>query len=151
MPHPMYSTSNSTLTAHLSTPPQSPPTPSQRLHQHHQHLSPYVQPTHHKLTKRAPRRNRPHSPFPVPKLRRNRQRPLIPDAHVQQALIPPLDDLPLADGKVQRLAAVVAGVEFGAVGGESAAVAGLQIGGQLLRVWWGVLSLVLVRKKDETK
>lgn len=75
-----------------------------------------------KPTKRAPRRNRPHRPLPIPKLRRDGQGPLIPNAHVQQALVPPLDDLALADGEVQRLAAVVAGVELGAVGGEGAAV-----------------------------
>lgn len=74
------------------------------------------------LTERAPRRNRPHGPLPVAKLRRDRQRPLVTNAHIQQTLIPPLDDLPLADGKVQRLAPVVAGVELGAVGGERTAV-----------------------------
>ena len=89
----------------------------------HQHPHPPpTQPDPNELTKRAPRRNGPHGPLPVPKLRRDRQRPLVADAHVQQSLVPPLDDLPLADGKVQRLAPVVAGVELGAVGGEGAAV-----------------------------
>lgn len=75
-----------------------------------------------KLTKRTPSRNRPHGPLPVPKLRRNRQDPLIPNTHVQQPFVPALDDLPVADGEVEGRAAVVGGVELGAVGGEGAAV-----------------------------
>ena len=95
-----------------------------RLKNYPKHISPLQppQPNPNGLTERAPRRNRPHSPLPVAKLRRDRQRPLITNAHIQQTLIPPLDDLPLADGKVQRLAPVVAGVELGAVGGERTAV-----------------------------
>lgn len=33
------------------------------------------------------------SSVPVPKVRRNRERPLLPDTHVHQARVPPLDDL----------------------------------------------------------
>lgn len=121
MPYPIHLASNPTLTAHPSPPPQSPPVPSQKLPKTHQPLT-TPQPNPNGLTERAPRRNRPHSPLPVAKLRRDRQRPLITNAHIQQTLIPPLDDLPLADGKVQRLAPVVAGVELGAVGGERTAV-----------------------------
>lgn len=75
-----------------------------------------------KPTKRAPPRNRPHAPLPIPKLRRDRQNPLIPNTHIQQPFVPALDDLALADGEVERRAAIVGGVELGAVGREGAAV-----------------------------
>jgi hypothetical protein len=40
----------------------------------------------------------------------------LADLHAEEALIPALDDLALADGEVERLAAIVAGVELGAIG-----------------------------------
>jgi hypothetical protein len=43
---------------------------------------------------------------------------LLARAHVQQALVPALDDLALADGEGEGLPAVVGGVEFGAWVGE---------------------------------
>ena len=87
----------------------------------HQH-APHTLHKSNKLTKRTPRRNRPHTPVPIAKLRRNGQFPLIPNTHIQQSLIPPLDDLAFSHGKVQWRATIVAGVELGAVGGEGAAV-----------------------------
>jgi hypothetical protein len=47
---------------------------------------------------------------------------LLAGAHVEQALVPALDDLALAHGEAQRLAAVVRGVELAAVALEGAAV-----------------------------
>lgn len=70
----------------------------------------------------AIRRNRAHTPTAISPLRLNRQRPLLARTHVQQSLVPALDDLTLADVEVEGLAAVVGGVEFAAVGGEGAAV-----------------------------
>ena len=119
MPH--TSCSNSTLTAHPSSHLRYPSIPSQKLpHNISTHTLPLRTPN--KLTKRTPRRDRPHSPLPIAKLRRNRQLPLIPDTHIQQSLIPPLDDLTFSHGKIQWRATIVAGVELGAIGGESAAV-----------------------------
>ena len=115
------SCSNSTLTAHPSTHPRYPSIPSQKLpHNISTHTLPHRIPN--KLTKCTPSRNRPHSPLPIPKLRRNRQLPLIPDTHIQQSLIAPHDDLTFSPSKIQRRATVGAGVELGAVGGEGAAV-----------------------------
>ena len=71
---------------------------------------------------RTPRRNRSHSPLPIPIFRRNRQHPLIPNTHIQQPLIPPLNHLSLPYRKCQWLPTVVGGVELRAVGFESAAV-----------------------------
>ena len=68
-----------------------------------------------------------HSPRSVSPVRLNGQRPLLAGAHVQEALVPSLDDLALADVEGQRLAAVVAGVELGAVGVEGAAVVNVDL------------------------
>ena len=111
------------FTTHPSSPPQYPSTPSRRLPNRISTHTP--QPDAKELTQRAPRRNRPHRPLPVPELRRDRQRPLIANAHIQQPLVPPLDDLPFPNRKGQRLAPVVAGVELGAVSGKGAAVVDL--------------------------
>jgi len=73
-------------------------------------------------TQNTVRRDRAHSPAAVSVLRLNSERPLVTRAHVQQSLIPALDDLSLANVEVQWLTAVVGCVEFAAVGGESAAV-----------------------------
>jgi hypothetical protein len=50
------------------------------------------------------------------------QFPFLARAHVQEALVPALDDLALADGEAQGLAAVVRSVELAAVALEGAAV-----------------------------
>jgi hypothetical protein len=63
-----------------------------------------------------------HTPGSVSPVRLNGQCPLLAGAHVQKSLVPSLDDLALADVEGQRLAAVVAGVELGAVGVEGTAV-----------------------------
>ena len=63
-----------------------------------------------------------HTPGSISPVRLNGQCPLLAGAHVQEALVPSLDDLALADVERQRLAAVVAGVELGAVGVEGTAV-----------------------------
>ena len=119
MPH--TSCSNSAIIAHPSSHLQCSPIPSQKLsHNISSHTLPPKTPN--KLTKGAPGRNGPHAPLPIPKLRRNRQLPLIPDTHIQQPLIPPLDDLTFSHGKIQWRATIIAGVELGAVGGEGAAV-----------------------------
>lgn len=63
-----------------------------------------------------------HAPSSVSPLRLNGQCPLLAGAHVQESLVPSLDNLSLADVEGERLAAVVAGVELGAVFLEGAAV-----------------------------
>ena len=63
-----------------------------------------------------------HTPRSVTPVRLDGQCPLLAGAHVQESLVPSLDDLSLADVEGERLAAVVAGVELGAVGVEGAAV-----------------------------
>lgn len=63
-----------------------------------------------------------HTPSSVSPVRLDGQRPLLAGAHVQEALVPSLDDLSLADVEGERLSAVVAGIELGAVGVEGTAV-----------------------------
>lgn len=63
-----------------------------------------------------------HTPSSVTPVRLDNQCPLLARAHVQESLVPSLDDLSLADVEGERLAAVVAGVELGAVFLEGAAV-----------------------------
>lgn len=63
-----------------------------------------------------------HTPSSVSPIRLDGQCPLLAGAHVQESLVPSLDDLALADVEGERLAAVVAGVELRAVGVEGAAV-----------------------------
>ena len=48
-------------------------------------------------------------------VRLNGQFTLLARAHVQQSLVPALDNLSLSDGEAQWLATVVGGIEFGAV------------------------------------
>lgn len=67
-------------------------------------------------------RDRSHTSRTVSPLRLNDQGSLLAWAHVQESLVPSLDDLSLANVEGQRLAAVVAGVEFGSVGVEGSAV-----------------------------
>lgn len=74
------------------------------------------------LTKHRVRRDRPHPPRSIRPVRLDRQPSLLTRTHVQQALIPPLDHLALADVEGERLATVVARVELGAVAGECASV-----------------------------
>lgn len=66
--------------------------------------------------------NRSHTPGTVTPVRLDGQCPLLTRAHVQESLVPSLDDLSLADVERERLSAVVAGIELGAVGVESATV-----------------------------
>lgn len=56
-----------------------------------------------------------HGAASVSPFRLDRESPLLTWAHIQQALIPTLDDLALADGEPKGLATVVAGIENGAV------------------------------------
>lgn len=67
-------------------------------------------------------RNRTRTPRSIRPIRLNRQLPLLARAHVQQSLIPALDDLALSDTEAQRLTAVVRCVEFAAVFLKGAAV-----------------------------
>jgi hypothetical protein len=67
-------------------------------------------------------RNRSHTPSTVSPLRLNGQSPLLAGAHVQESLVPSLDDLAFADVEGERLAAVVRSVELGSIGVESTAV-----------------------------
>ena len=76
-----------------------------------------------------------HAPSSVSPLRLNGQCPLLTGAHVQESLVPSLDDLALADVEGERLAAVVAGIELGAVGVEGAAVVDVDL------VAWRCLSV----------
>ena len=55
-------------------------------------------------------------------VRLNGQFTLLARAHVQQSLVPALDNLSLSDGEAQWLATVVGGIEFGAVRFEGTAV-----------------------------
>lgn len=73
------------------------------------------------------RRNRPHSRRAISVLRLDCERALLTDTHAEQALVPTLDDLTLADMEAQRLATVVGGIELAAVLGESAAVVDLDL------------------------
>lgn len=68
------------------------------------------------------RRNRSHTLTAITPVRLDCERPLFTRAHVEKTLIPALDYLTLADVEGERLAAVVGGVEFAAVGFEGAAV-----------------------------
>ena len=63
-----------------------------------------------------------HTPSSVTPVRLDNQCPLLARAHVQKSLVPSLDDLSLADVEGERLSAVVAGIELGAVGVEGTAV-----------------------------
>jgi hypothetical protein len=67
-------------------------------------------------------RNGSHAPSTVSPLRLNDQCSLLAGAHVQETLVPSLDDLALTDVEAERLATVVAGIELGAVGVEGTAV-----------------------------
>jgi hypothetical protein len=67
-------------------------------------------------------RDRTHGSGAVARLGLNCECPLLARAHAQNALVPALDNLALANVERQRLAAVVGCVEFGAVGLEGAAV-----------------------------
>ena len=78
-----------------------------------------------------------HTPSSVTPVRLDDQCPLLAGAHVQESLVPSLDDLALADVEGERLAAVVAGVEFGAVGVEGTAVVDVDL------VTWGLLVSML--------
>lgn len=49
-------------------------------------------------------------------MRGNGKLALLADLHADEALVPTLDDLPLTDGELERLVAVIAGVELLAVG-----------------------------------
>jgi hypothetical protein len=80
-------------------------------------------------------RDRSHTPSTVSPIGLNGQCPLLAGAHVQESLVPSLDDLALADVEGERLAAVVAGIELGAVGIESAAVVDVDL------VAWACLSV----------
>lgn len=105
----------------------SPPTVAQRPSHHHKNPSQLIlNPLNrHKLRledQNTPPRNRTHTPVPIRPLRLNRQLPLLARTHVQQPLIPALDDLPLAHREGQRLAAVVRSVELAAVAFQSAAI-----------------------------
>jgi hypothetical protein len=66
--------------------------------------------------------DRSHTPSTISPLRLNDQSPLLARAHIQESLVPTLDDLSLANVEGERLAAVVRSVEFGSVGVEGAAV-----------------------------
>lgn len=68
-----------------------------------------------------------HAPSSVSPLRLDGQRPLLAGTHVQKSLVPSLDDLSLTNVERERLAAVVAGVELGAVFLESAAVVDIDL------------------------
>jgi hypothetical protein len=63
-----------------------------------------------------------HGSGAVTRLRLDCECPLLARAHAQNALVPALDHLALANVERQRLAAVVGSVEFGAVRLEGAAV-----------------------------
>jgi hypothetical protein len=63
-----------------------------------------------------------HTPGAVTPVRLDGQCPLLARAHVQESLVPALDNLSLADVEGERLSAVVAGIELGAVGVEGATV-----------------------------
>ena len=78
-----------------------------------------------------------HTPSSVTPVRLDDQCPLLTRAHVQKSLVPSLDDLSLADVEGERLAAVVAGVELGAVFLEGAAVVDVDL------VTWGLLVSML--------
>jgi hypothetical protein len=67
-------------------------------------------------------RNGTHCSGAVARLGLDCECPLLARAHAQNALVPALDHLALANVERQRLAAVVGCVEFGAVGLEGAAV-----------------------------
>jgi hypothetical protein len=71
--------------------------------------------------------DRSHTPSTVSPIRLDGQCPLLAGAHVQESLVPSLDDLALADVEGERLAAVVAGVELGAIGIEGAAVVNVDL------------------------
>jgi hypothetical protein len=58
--------------------------------------------------------DRTHSPCSVSPIRLNGQLALLARAHVEETLIPTLDDLAFAYDEGEGLAAVVRGVEFGA-------------------------------------
>lgn len=68
-----------------------------------------------------------HAPSSVSPLRLDGQCSLLAGAHVQESLVPSLDDLSLADVEGERLAAVVAGVELGAVLLEGSAVVDIDL------------------------
>ena len=66
--------------------------------------------------------DRSHTPSSVSPVRLDGQCPLLARAHVQESLVPALDNLSLADVEGERLSAVVAGIELGAIGVEGATV-----------------------------
>jgi hypothetical protein len=68
------------------------------------------------------RRNGSSATTPVRPVRLDSKLALLAGAHVEQALVPALDDLAATDLEAQRRAAVVRGVELAAVRGERAAV-----------------------------
>lgn len=77
-----------------------------------------------------------HTPSSISPLGLDGQCSLLAGAHVQESLVPSLDNLSLADVEGERLAAVVAGVELGAVFLEGAAVVDVDL------VTWRSLSVL---------
>lgn len=74
------------------------------------------------LTKRTLRGNRSHPTTPIPKLRRNSQFTLITNTHIQQTLIPTLDNLTPTHGEFERLAPIVRRIELATVRRQRASV-----------------------------
>jgi hypothetical protein len=64
------------------------------------------------LTENTVGRNRSHSPLSICPIRLNGKLPLLARAHVQQALIPSLDDLALTNSKAEGLTAVIRSIEL---------------------------------------
>jgi hypothetical protein len=89
-------------------------------------LSSYVVTSPSKRTKsrtqHGVRGNRPHGARTVGPVGLDGELSLLTGAHVKQALVPALDDLPLSNGEAEWLSAAVRCVKFGAVALEGSAV-----------------------------
>lgn len=82
----------------------------------------YLQDVAVRLTQNAVRRDRASTARAIGPIGLDGELPLLSRAHVKQTLVPALDDLALADGEAQGLAAAVGSVEFGTVRQSSAVV-----------------------------
>jgi hypothetical protein len=79
-------------------------------------------------------RDRSHTPGTVSPLRLDDQSPFLARAHIQEPLIPSLDNLSFANVEGEGLAAVVGSIEFGSIGVEGAAVVDVDLVACILSV-----------------
>ena len=85
-------------------------------------LAYYNERTYGQLTEHTVSRNGSDAPAAIRPVRLDRELPLLTRAHVQETLVPALDDLSLSDNEAQRLPAIVGCIELSAVLLESTAI-----------------------------